>query len=124
MVIRYLSWHYGSGFKSFIAAERNFIDFGWYLFSITELSRSLFAPWHQILEKKSGNVFTGDFWYALWGNVISRFMGGLVRIITIAMGLVFETIIVICTAILTVLWLLAPVLIMFFYVYGFFALIM
>lgn len=119
MISRYLSWHYGAGFKYFIEAELNFVDFAWYFFSITELTKSLFAPWHQIIEKKPGNILTGNFWYALWGNIISRFLGGLVRMITIFVGLVFETAILIAITILTIIWLLAPILVPFFYLYGF-----
>lgn len=123
MVSRYFSWHYGLGLKSFLAAERNFLEFGWYFFSISELARSLFAPWHQIIEKKKGSIVTGAFWYALWGNFISRFLGGMVRIITIFIGLCFEAVMLVCIAVLTFLWVTAPLLIPFLYLRGFLVLL-
>src|SRR3989344_4158045 len=75
MFFRYFVWHYGPGLRSFLAAERNYIDFGWYFFSISELTRSLFAPWHRIAEKKPGNMVPPQYWQALWGNIISSVWG-------------------------------------------------
>ena len=118
MVLRYFSWHYGYGLRSFLAAERNFLDFGWYFFSITELTRSMFAPWHQIVEKKSGGPLSGEFWYAWWGNFISRILGAMVRIITIFTGLIFEAFVLIAIAVLTFIWVTSPVLIPFLYLRG------
>ena len=119
MFFRYFVWHYGPGLRSFLAAERNYIDFGWYFFSISELTRSLFAPWHRIAEKKPGNIVTPEYWQALWGNIISRVLGSIVRLMTIFIGLVFEAVILLIITILTFIWITAPIIIPIGFFLGF-----
>ncbi|HEY4496674.1 MAG: hypothetical protein A3A80_03700 [Candidatus Terrybacteria bacterium RIFCSPLOWO2_01_FULL_44_24] len=119
MFFRYFVWHYGPGLRSFLAAERNYIDFGWYFFSISELTRSLFAPWHRIAEKKPGNIVTPEYWQALWGNIISRVLGSIVRLMTIFIGLFFEAVILLIITILTFIWITAPIIIPIGFFLGF-----
>lgn len=119
MILRYLSWHYNPGFKALLQIEKNFIDFGWYFFSINELSLSLFAPWHRIFDKKTGGVFSSAYWQAAWGNVISRVLGAMVRIITICIGFMFEAFVLGVSLSVAVIWLLMPFLIPLGYVAGF-----
>ena len=117
-MLRYLVWHYGSGFRSFLKAEQNFFAFGWYFFSISELLRTLFSPWHQILEKKKGGIASSEFWQSLSLNLMSRVLGAMVRAITIMFGLVFEAALLLILCALTIIWLAALLLIPTAYVSG------
>ena len=126
MFFRYFVWHYGPGLRSFLAAERNYIDFGWYFFSISELTRSLFAPWHRIAEKKPGNIVTPEYWQALWGNIISRVLGSIVRLMTIFIGLFFEAVNLLTShlqinleLLITFIWITAPIIIPIGFFLGF-----
>lgn len=114
----YFAWHYGRGFRALLEIERSFFDFGWYFFSISELARSLFAPWRRIAEQKRGNIFTGEWWWAWWGNAMSRGIGAIVRLMTIAVGFLFETALLLILACILVLWILAPPLIAAGYLFG------
>jgi hypothetical protein len=108
MLLRYLFWHYGRGLRSVFRIAGNFFAFSLHLFSVRELSDSLFAPWKQITFSHRGGFLTAEALEALWGNVISRVLGAMARSVLIAIGVFFAAIVVALDIVIIVLWLLAP----------------
>lgn len=107
MILGYLFWHYGRGLQDVVGLVRNFLMFIVHLFSIKELSRSIFAPWKQI-EFDYRNIFSTEAWIAISTNAISRVLGAIVRIVLLSLGIVSYTITAAVGAVVIVAWLGGP----------------
>lgn len=84
---RYFLWHYGEGLADAIrAAVRGFTGFAAY-FSILDLTRTLFSPWHRVSEAYGRGFDPNRFFSAFAGNAISRVLGAIVRSVVIVVGL-------------------------------------
>jgi len=100
--------------NDFFDASLNFLLFFPYFFSVTELLKTLFSPWKNIVTKKTSRGFS----FSEWGtrflfNLISRVIGFFMRLSIILFYIIFQ--------ILYVLFLPASILI-FFLLLPFFAL--
>jgi type IV secretory pathway VirB6-like protein len=85
-LLHFFGWHYREGLRVvFSNAVNRTVGFLNY-FSVVELARTLFAPWHRITESYGRGFEPSRFFSALAGNVISRVLGAIVRIIVIIIG--------------------------------------
>lgn len=109
MIILHLAtWWYGAGwrwiarqlFKERPAAIAHF-------FSITELTRTLFAPFRQD-ELSAKNAPLGIKLQALGGNIISRFFGVIIRLSIILVGLIMLALSAVFGLVLMLLWPFIP----------------
>lgn len=65
----------------------------WFLlhfFSVPELARSLFAPFHRMRERKKQGFDLEDIFEVFVINILMRFVGALVRLVFIGAGLVVQ----------------------------------
>ncbi len=87
LLFELINWWYGRGFKSFVAKLvekiRNTADF----FSISSLLRTLFLPFRQISAGATGESLDARF-QAMLDRLISRFVGFIIRITLIVVGLI------------------------------------
>jgi hypothetical protein len=69
-------------------------NFAWFFakyFALKELLRDLFAPWKGLtFTRTKRSLDLGDMASAAFGNLLSRFLGALVRSVFIAIGLAVE----------------------------------
>lgn len=120
LLLAWFRWHYGDGFANLLVIARNFVAFGLHFFSVPELARSFFAPWKGIAWQTKGKAWLSSAQLdALWGNIISRLAGAVVRSIAIALGLAFTLGIICGVAGIVLLWLLAPAVVVFLPIIGF-----
>ena len=104
VVIEMISWWYALGWKNFagklIGKLRDTADF----FSIGLLIKTLFAPYRQIA------VGEGGSWArAIVDNLVSRAVGGFVRIMLVIIGTIILIAQGIATAIALAFWPIMPV---------------
>lgn len=118
MLIGYLVWHYGRGFKQAFAIAGNFFVFGLHLFSIPQLAASLFLPWKGIAIYRKGALLSGSWWDAITLNVFSRILGAIARLCLILVGLVFILTVSVFDALLLLGWSISPILPFFFVLLG------
>jgi ATP-dependent Clp protease ATP-binding subunit ClpC len=93
VVTKFLYWHYGKANKFIFNLILNFVAFAFHLFSFKFLLATLFAPWRRVVieEKKPGfslNRFFQNFSF----NLISRFMGFIIRSLLIFLSLILALI--------------------------------
>ncbi len=69
-----------------IRAGRGYIKHAWYGLSIPTLARTLFAPWKRDYDDASDQSLAGKMRVG-FENLISRFVGLLIRVFTIFAGL-------------------------------------
>jgi hypothetical protein len=105
-----LSWWYGRGW---IAQWRRMID-RWMttvrFFSIGQLASTLFSPFRQISAASNGGSSIAVAFRAFFDKLISRIIGAFVRFFTILAGCIVIALQAVYGTILTILWLLLPVL--------------
>ena len=79
-------------------------------FSGGTLLRTLFSPWKQLITDSGHDAALGDKMRALLDNIVSRFVGFMVRSITLFAALITITIVFVINIALVVVWPLVPVL--------------
>ena len=112
----YLLWHYGVAWAD---VARLYYNFAWFLFhflSIHVLFRTLLAPWKRLHESRKGGE-TG-FLGAFLINSITRIVGAVIRLATIAAGIFSLVLLTLAFAFVLLLWLVAPLVLLWLVVTG------
>jgi hypothetical protein len=116
--LKYLSWHCLKKPKQILMVIKNFLAFGAYFFSAKELLFSLFAPWKRQIEDY-GKGFDFEVYFRVFsGNLISRVIGCIVRIIFLIAFLIFEIIVFILGIISLIIWFFLPLILIAGFAYG------
>ena len=105
----YLRWHYGRALKGVADIFLNIVWFLWHFFSIGILSKTLFAPWERLQEKRERGLDIEGFFGTLLINLIMRVVGAIVRLTFISIGLLAIFLTTIVSAVFFCVWLALPV---------------
>src|SRR3989338_5835674 len=107
--IYYIYWHYTYGLRALMfdvfdltAALLNF-------FSVTHLLKTLFYPWHKIIDPYKKGFAVKEFVWTLVNNLISRILGAIVRLFTILIGLSLSLAAFLFGVIFIIFWISLPV---------------
>lgn len=112
----FLLGRYIEGIRGVFSLFESFLRFIIHRFNIGGLSRTLFSPWKRDMSFHNWRgLHPLLFLKMLFDNFISRFLGMLVRIVMLAVGIFLLTLIFIAGMIFFLLYTLAP----FFIVFGF-----
>ena len=106
----WIQWYFFEMPQEILQGWRNFLSFGLNFFSIPLLLKTLFSHWKKYYWVRGRGFDIGEYFSVLFSNLMSRFLGALVRIVLIIVGLVFEAFIFVCGAILFVGWFVLPIL--------------
>jgi len=109
LLTTFVDWHFHEATKGIIKAWRNFLIFNMRYFSIGELFRTLFSHWHRGSESYGRGFDFQRFFNVLLGNLISRFMGAIVRLVFIVIGLAVELFILVAGLVALLFWVLLPI---------------
>ena len=107
LILSFFSWWYGRGWRQVFDSFNPRLSNINAAFSVNQLLRTLFAPWRRIITYPGASF--GDKMRAWGDNLVSRFIGFIVR-----MGvLIAAVLVIIVTVILTIaemiMWPLLPV---------------
>ena len=120
LATRYLIWHYSEALADWWRIVGNFVWFFFHMFSIGLLLRTLFAPFKRMQEeRKKGSWKFEDWGGAIIINILMRVIGVGVRMVIIAVGLVFIILTASGGALAFILWLILPLGVAFLLVFGF-----
>lgn len=122
IILRFWSWYYSSAIRSLIKIWRNFIIFVREYYSIPLLLRTLFYPWRRDITKYGRGFSIKNFLETLGFNLISRGLGFCVRLLTIVLGLICLSGVIILGALALVIWLILPLVLLLFIGTGIFLL--
>lgn len=107
----YITWHYGKAFSDIFRIFGNLIWAVANFFSIKILLKTLFAPWRRLQEEKKKPGFDLEEWAGNFiVNELMRVVGFLIRIFTIALGLISIIMIVGLELAVLTLWFMMPLL--------------
>ncbi len=112
----YFKWHYFTVWPKIIILWRNITLFPIYYFSMSLHLRTLFAPWKRQVAQKSIGFYPGEILGRIGFNLISRAIGGLIRLSTILYGLGSLFILSVLFFIPLVLWIFLPGISLIFYI--------
>lgn len=103
-----ISWWYGRGWLTHLQRVGSRLSTTIEFFSIGQLAATVFAPFRQIsASSRAGGGLSGAA-QAVFDSLLSRFIGGFIRLFTIAIGLVVIVLQALYEAIVVVLWWLVP----------------
>lgn len=109
------AWYYEKGLHEFFGIWRNFLKFVWWHFSISELAFTLFSPWKRDVSFKSWRGWNPKRALLLFmGNIISRFMGLIVRTTIVFFGLAIFGMVFLAGLFLLLFWMIFPIVLVFF----------
>lgn len=109
-MITYFSWWYGTELKFLWQAIGTMIAKIYSFFSISLLIKTLFDPWKRDVVSAE-NLSINDRFRLLIGNLVSRFVGFLIRFVTILIGLFFTLAFALLMIVFLVVWLFLPIII-------------
>ena len=113
LVISFFGWWYGRGFKNYLAGFvdnlKDLVDF----FSIRLLVRNLFAPFRQISAQRSANLPLNARIREWFDLQVSRMVGATVRFAILIAGTIALIIRLAVGLVLTILWPLMPLLLVY-----------
>lgn len=115
----YISWHYSVAYVDQLYIVKNYFWFLGRFFSVSEVLKSLFAPWKRLHEEKGNLIHSpGQFFGALIVNTIMRIVGFLIRTIFLAVALILTIFCACVYAVVTVCWTVLPFLVIYFFIKG------
>ncbi len=107
--LNFFRWYYNEGIQELLEIYKNAIFFCWRYFSISELFLTLFSPWHRDIENRNWRGWNPVRWAEiLVENLFSRFLGGIVRLVVIILGLFFLSFVLIVGIALALFWICFP----------------
>lgn len=107
LVMDFISWWYGQGWKSVFTNFSRRIQGVQDLFSVRQLLRTLFEPWRRIITY-SGDSLAEKF--RAWGdNAVSRVIGFCVRSIMLFVSLLATLASIILTTLEAIIWPILPI---------------
>ena len=119
LLFYYIRWHYGKGIVDYINIVGNFVWFFYNFFSIPLMAKTLFAPFRRLGDSYKGTgLDIGAFFSVVIVNTLMRFVGALFRTLLILVGLVFILGTVIVGSIFFIVWIMAPLFLLFLVLYG------
>jgi hypothetical protein len=111
--IRFLVWFLAEVPFAIAEAGKNLMVWCWRFFSVGFFLPRLFSPWHKDITSY-GRGFDFKAWgHAFTWNLISRFIGAILRLFLICIGLILEIIFFIFTVMAVVFWCGLPVIILY-----------
>lgn len=118
MLTAFISWWYGAGWGGTVKqTSRHLADLS-QNFSISILVKTLFAPWKQLDAFKGVNQTLGDQFHRSIDKTISRFVGFMVRSMTLFAAIISVLILLIFRLVWIALWPCLPLLIPIAVLYG------
>ena len=111
IIIKWFKWHYYGAVGNLIKAWANFLKFNLNFFSIGLLLKTIFSPWRQYKEQYERGFSPSKWFFVFSGNMVSRVIGAIARILFIILGLIMEIFIFISGIVILILWLALPLVI-------------
>ncbi len=105
----YLLWHYTTAWADLARLYSNFAWFLFHFFSIPILLRTLLSPWKRLHESRKGGE--GGALGAFLLNSITRIVGAVIRLITIAAGVFSLALLTVFFVAFLFAWLFMPLII-------------
>jgi len=119
ILILWIKWQFFEVPGNILKAWKNFLKFNLNYFSISLLFKTLFSHWHRYKWFYPRGLQIGKRLEVLLSNLISRFLGAIMRIFLILIGLLAEIFIILAGLAIILGWIILPILLIFGIYHGF-----
>jgi len=109
----FLKWQLFYSNILFLNTWLEFLKFGFNMFSIPLLLKTLFSPWHRYMTAYPEGIDPIGALKTLFGNIMSRIIGLIIRVVFIVLGLLFELFIIVAGLALFLVWIFLPILVLY-----------
>ena len=123
IIFSFFHWFFAVAPADAIRLSRNFLLWDWHFFSIGYFMPRLFSPWHRDITGYGRGFDLKRFLHEFGWNLISRIIGGIMRIFVMAFGLLVLTVIGITGVFVFAIWFILPLLGIFLVGLGIYTLI-
>ncbi len=113
LVVSFVQWWYGRGFKEYLAKFVDRLKDAADFFSIRLLVRNFFAPFRQIATEKRDNLPLNERIHAWADLLISRLVGATIRFFLLIIGTIFLIVRAAVGLVIMILWPLAPLVLVY-----------
>jgi len=110
LLFDFFTWWYGRGFSELFIKIGHYITSIWRRFSVVSLSRTMFDPWRRITTETDKSLQGKG--RALVDNMVSRFVGFTIRLLTIFTAIIAIMAISLFGLVFIVAWPIAPLLVL------------
>lgn len=119
IILQWIYWQFYEMPKFLLQVWGNYIVFSANFFSVPLLLKTFLAPWHRYKWQYPRGLDVFEFFNTLISNIVSRFLGALMRIVLIVVGIFLQIFVVLAGLVIFVGWLAIPFIILvgFFYVF-------
>jgi hypothetical protein len=107
--VEWFLWHFYEMPVFLFGAWKNYILFALNYFSLPVLIFSLFSPWRKYRWVYPKGINIIEFFNTLISNIFSRILGAMMRIVLIAVGILFQIFVIFAGLVVFLAWLLVPV---------------
>jgi len=114
-----ISWQFFDVPKNILKAWKNFLNFGFFYFSIPLLLKTLFSPWRRYVWFYPRGFDIGKYLEIWISNLMSRIIGAIMRIFLIIFGLIYEIFILLLGSFIFLIWFFLPLILIFGIYHGF-----
>ncbi|MBI2577341.1 MAG: hypothetical protein HYV77_00675 [Candidatus Wildermuthbacteria bacterium] len=118
LFLQFGRWFFLAAPVAFLKTWKNILVFILEYFSVVPLIKTFFAPWRGIAWHRNRGFDLGNFFSVAASNLISRFLGAIVRTFLIALGITAEISFLGIGILLFFAWFLLPILIVLSFIYG------
>lgn len=82
----YIWWHYSASLAGYVRVSRNFWWYLFHIFSLSQLTATLFAPYKRMTEHPDGHFSFEGFFERTILNFFSRLVGAIIRLFILIIG--------------------------------------
>jgi len=108
ILVEMFSWWYSAGITAFFAKLKHFFLVTSDFFSVNILLKTLFNPYRQIVGRATNSSPAGMF-QALIDTLVSRFIGFLIRLVTLVLGGIILILQILASIVAFVVWIILPI---------------
>ena len=117
--IEWFVWQFYQMPKFLFQVWNNYFVFATNYFSLPLLLKTFFSPWRRYKWRYPRGLDLVEFFNTLISNTVSRFLGALMRVVLIIMGICFQAFVAVAGLVALMGWLLMPFIIVACFLYIF-----
>lgn len=107
-LVLFFLWLFVESTAHIVRTWKFFLSFGLRIFSVPLLVRTFFSPWHRYWYGYPKGFDLKALFSAVFGNLMSRAIGVILRTFIIFLGLFFELVIIVVGTVFLVFWVTLP----------------
>lgn len=116
--VLFITWLFFESTAHILRTWKFFLVFGLRIFSVPLLVRTFFSPWHRYWYGYPKTFNIQAMFQSVFGNLMSRGIGVILRTFIIVLGLFFELVVFLLGAVFVAFWVMLPFASLYLFYFG------